>query len=420
MEAILTENQLEYFNAKFSNNWKKKKILNARKHQFKIFDKLNNQIVDVREGRTIKLSSGKELIDFASCSYLGLDTDKRVIRAARNNLEHQGVNFPVARTRLRMENLVKLETCLSEIFCKAAVTTFTSLHVAHLGFIPLLSSGEMPSFSIKENGPLFIMDKVAHACLQIQRGLMEQFGEVIVTDFNDIQKTTDFFKKAFKENRTPISLSDSVISMGGVAPIKELLDCAEKCEGYVYLDDAHGTSIYGNNGCGYVLDLLEGNLHPRLIFTPSLSKGFGTNGGVLALPTIKDIDFVKRFAEPYLFSNPLANAIVNSSLESAKIHKTDELKKLQNNLWKNVKLFDSLIDKNTINISSKTPIRGVFVGDENKTIDAGIKLFDKGFFVNAAMFPTVALKKGILRIALSSIHKEKDIIELCNYINSII
>lgn len=200
-------------------------------------------------------------------------------------------------------------------------------------------------------------------------------------------------------------------------PVLLLLELAEKHKGYVYLDDAHGTSIYGKHGCGYTLDLLKNRFHPRMILTPALSKGFGTNAGVLALPTRKDTEMVKRFDSNYLFGNPPPISIINSSIASAKIHLTDEIDLLQKKLWDNVAYFDSLNKSHTNYLDDKAPIRAIFIGDEHKAIECTAKLQRAGFFVTAAMYPTVALGQAILRIALSAIHEKKDIAKLCENIS---
>lgn len=404
------------------DNWQQKKIRMAKAHQIKAFETLNDGVVVKRHpDRKIQLENGEDLIDFASCSYLGLDFDPRVIEASRASLEDFGINFAIARTRLRVKELDELEDLLSKILCHSHVVTFSSLHLTHLGLISLLSSGEMPSYPIQENGLLFIMDKTAHASMQINRGLMAQFGNVIMVDFQSDIGIYSAFQQAHKQGLTPISFSDSIGSMGKVAPIATLLKLAEKFKGYVYVDDAHGTSIYGKNGCGYVLDLLGNEFHPRLLLAVSLSKGFGTNAATIALPTREDKDVVKHFCTPYLFSNPPALSVVSAAIASAKIHLSNEITALQNRLWKNVRYFDhSLGIKDVINSDTQTPIRGVFIGDENRAIRVSTALRKKGFFVLTAMYPTVAKGKSMLRIALSSVHKKLDIALLCQAIKEAI
>jgi 7-keto-8-aminopelargonate synthetase-like enzyme len=225
----------------------KKRITESRLHQDKAFQEINGLVVEERQGKKITLSDNTKLTEFISCSYLGLDQDKRVIEASVNNVFKCGVNFPVARTRLRVKSFVILEELLNQLFGNSYTTVFTSMHLIHLGILPLLGSGEMPSFPMAHNGPLFLLDKTVHSSVQVIRGILEQFGPVILKKFQFLDEVKQQFQQAKANGFTPIAIADGIGSMGGLTSIKELFDFAEKYHGYVYLDDAHGTSIYGNS-----------------------------------------------------------------------------------------------------------------------------------------------------------------------------
>lgn len=396
-------------------NWQKKKIQQSKEHQLKAFEEINDVIVKSRHGRRIVLTDETKLVEFMSCSYLGLDQDKRVVQAACNHLQQCGVNFAVARTRMRVESFVILEELLNRIF-KGHSVSFSSLHITHLGMFPLLASGEMPSFLIHSNGPLFIIDKIAHASIQINRGLLEQFGEVTVVDFNELGNLEEHFKYANSTKRTPIAIADGIGSMGGVAPIDELFQWAEKWDGYIYLDDAHGVSVYGTHGCGYVLSKLKG-YHPRLMLAVSLSKAFGANGAAIVVPTLEDEKIIRRFCNPYLFSNPLPLSIVDSAIAAGEIHLSNEIYRLQKRLQNHLSLFDSAMSQSKllseiINYNTSSPIRGIIIGDEFKSIQLTLTLRKLGFALTAAMYPTVPKGKSMLRITLGADHHEEDIHDL--------
>jgi 7-keto-8-aminopelargonate synthetase-like enzyme len=78
------------------------------------------------------------------------------------------------------------------------------------------------------------MEKTAHATLQINRGLLQQFGEVVRIDFQDTARIEEAFRYAASQGLTPISVSDSVGSMGGVAPVAQIVRLAHQYDGYAY------------------------------------------------------------------------------------------------------------------------------------------------------------------------------------------
>jgi 7-keto-8-aminopelargonate synthetase-like enzyme len=378
---------MKIIHANFRDNWFKKKVAQAKAHQEKAYAEVNELIIEERIGKQLVLTDGSCITEFISCSYLGLDMDERLIASVAADLKKFGVTFAAARTRARVKNFVVLEELLNKIFVDNYTVVFSALHLAHLGFFPLLASGEMPSYPLKDNGVTFILDKTVHASIQINRGLLNQFGEVILEDFQNLDAIEKIAQQVAAHDKTPIFIADS-------------------------LDDAHGMSIHGKNGCGYVLKCLEYKLPPRVIISTSLAKAFGTVAGVLVLPTRADMEMVKRFATTYIFGGPPPLAIISSAIASAKIHLSPEITVFQDRLWDNVQYFDSLFSTfgtNLINNTKLSPVRGILMGDEFKAIDTALQLRKMGFLVTTAMYPTVAKGHSLLRVAISAAHSKEDI-----------
>lgn len=406
-------------NNQFQENWLRRRIYQAEEHQAVAFEEVNELIIKERHGRRITLIDDTELVEFVSCSYLGLDTDPRIIDAASNNIKKCGVTFPAARTRIKVQSFVILESLLNQIFCNSFSLSFASLHLGHLGLLPLLGSGELPSFPHKINGPLFILDKTVHASIQVNQALLSQFGQVVKINFDQQEIVEQWLQEATKSGRTPILIADSVGSMGGINSVKWLLESAEKYDGYAYLDDAHGMSVFGEKGCGHVLDALNNEFHPRLILGTTLAKAFGAVGGVMVLPTEKDLKFAKLFASTYVFGGPPPLSIIDSAIASANIHLSGEVNKLQQLLWENVNYFDQLIIGNIVNKNKLSPIRGILIGDEYEAINFASLLRKFGYAVTTAMYPTVKKGESLLRIALSSAHTKEEIFSFCQIANEL-
>lgn len=391
-------------------NWIQSRVKYSKGYQDKAFKEVNELVIQDRCRKKITLTNGKILTEFVSCSYLGLDQDIRILNAVSSGLERIGFSFHAARTRIQPKENLELETLLHQLYFGAFPLTFPALHMVHAGFLPLLASGEVPSFPVSNKGAVFLMDKTAHSSIQINRGMLEQFGTILLTNFQEIERLGLEVRAISCQKRTPILIGDSIGSMGGMAPIKELLLLADQFNGYVYLDDAHGTSVHGKQGSGYVLDSLGYQFHPRLILTATLGKAFGAMGGVLLLPTQEDIQFTKEFSPTYVFAGPVAFPVVNAAIASAKIHLTPEIDILQATLWENVRYFDLLAQNHLVNLTLLSPIRGILVGDELKAICISKELHKRGFAVTTAIYPTVPKYKSMLRVALSALHQKSDIL----------
>lgn len=401
------------------NSWQKIKLQQAREHQEKVFEDINGHSFIKRDAKQVLLTNGNSYTEFMSCGYLGLDQDKRLYSSFAKALEDSGMSFPAARHRLKYHGLDTLNDLLNEIY-NAYSVVFSSTHMVHLGVLPLLASGELPGFPLTTS-PAFILDKNAHTSMQINIGLMQQFGITHRVMFNNLDLLEQTIKEVISKGYSPILMSDSVGSMGALYQVKELYEIAEKYNCYLYLDDAHGMSVYGKNGAGYVINEFNRELPSRVILISSLAKAFGTYGGLIIVKNPETIDFIKKYCSTYIFSGSLITPLIMSSIESAKIHLTSEINTLQQQLINNITLFDSLIDsqETILNYNLHTPIRALKVGNELKAIQHCEKLRNAGILTTVAMYPTVAKGEAIIRFGICANHTNEEIKKLCTLINQL-
>lgn len=108
-------------------NWVKNRVRQARDDQQQLFDAgLNGLKLVKREGKVIELGNGEQLTEFLSCSYLGLESDPRLIQGAVQAVESFGVQFAAARTRALLPPMRELDELLNRIF-QGHTVTFNSV-----------------------------------------------------------------------------------------------------------------------------------------------------------------------------------------------------------------------------------------------------------------------------------------------------
>ena len=391
-------------------NWQKRKIDRSLKYQTRVFSEhINELVVAKRDGKVITLDDGRKMVEFVSCSYLGLETHPTLKKAVIDAIERFGVQVSVARTRVKVDLFPQLEARLNQIMHGAHTLTFNAVTPCHIAVLPLLASGTLPHFTFSKK-PYFIMEKTAHATLQINRGLLQQFGDVVRIDFQDTARLEEAFRYAASQGLTPISVSDSVGSMGGVAPVAQIVRLAHQYDGYAYIDDAHGTSIYGDYGSGYVMACLGHRLDERIIIAGSLSKAFGSHGGFIACHAAETINFIKTYGTTYAFGGPPSLPGIAACVAAADLHLDGTVAARQEKLQNVIRYFDEVFGKNEIvNRGTTMPIRGILIGNEDLAITMCKKLHDRGFATTVAMYPTVEEGHAILRCALSALHESGQI-----------
>lgn len=401
-------------------NYLARRLEASREHQDAIWNEGLNELDVVQvDGKQLTLADGRQMTEFMSCSYLGLDQRPELREAAHATIDSLGVQMSAARTRMRAAPFRELDELLTEINDGWSPATFNSVSAVHQATIPILAAGELPGYPIAQNGPAFVLDQSAHASLQSMRGTMEQFGKVVRVDFQDPEALTKASRDLSSNGQTVIALCDSVGSMGGSVDVGALTSTIEGVGGYTYLDDAHGTSIFGDRGEGFVLASTDGQLSNRTIWTGSLSKAFGATGGFAALSNSDAASFLKRYSVPYAFGGPPSLPAVGAAVASAHLHLDGTVRKLQDQLHENTALLDDQLTCPTINAGSASPIRGVMIGDEFAAIRAAKTLHEHNYAVTTAMYPTVKMGQAIIRLAISATHSGDDIRGIAEVLNTI-
>src|SRR5262252_2977214 len=89
------------------------------------------------DGRTVTLD-GHRLIHFASCSYLGLETDRRLKDAACQAIERYGTQFASSRAYLSAPLYAELESHLAQMTGGLPVVVTQTTSLGHLAALPVL------------------------------------------------------------------------------------------------------------------------------------------------------------------------------------------------------------------------------------------------------------------------------------------
>lgn len=110
--------------------------------------------------------------------------------------------------------------------------------------------------------------------------------------------------------RIKLIATDGVFSMDGeIAPLQQICDLASQYNALVFVDECHGTGVFGKTGRG-TEELL--NIMGRIdIINSSLGKALGGAAGGYTTGSKELIAMLKQRSRPYLFSNTLSPSVVN-------------------------------------------------------------------------------------------------------------
>jgi len=355
------------------------------------------------DGRTLRLG-GKPLLHFGSCSYLGLELDPRVRRAASEAALRHGPLFPSSRAYLSSPLYPPLEERLTGIFGAHLVLAATTT-LAHLAALPVLC----------EPGDALIVDHHAHhsvhtAALVVagRRAHVERLPHQRL-DLLDAR-----IAELGRSHRRVWYATDGVYSMSGeLAPLAALRERLERhAQLHVYLDDAHGVSWTGRHGCGHAL--AAGPLHERMCVATTLGKCFGAGGALIVCPNAAWVRRIFTCGGPLIFGGPIAPPLLGAALASAEIHLSPELPAMQAELRERVLLCNERLRAHGLPVAStsEAPVRFVCAGSARVAQQTARALLDDGFFTNVALFPAVERGRAGIRFTLTRQHRREDIEQL--------
>ncbi|MDD2636344.1 MAG: aminotransferase class I/II-fold pyridoxal phosphate-dependent enzyme [Bacteroidales bacterium] len=353
------------------------------------------------DGKSITID-GKKLVNFGSCGYLGLELDPRLIDGAIDAARRYGVQYSSSRAYSACPLYREAEELLSKIFDNNPAVLAATTTLTHVGVLPIL---------LQEND-LIILDQKVHGSVQMACQLLKARGtQLEMIRHNNMQMLEEKINENPNKYEQIWYMADGIYSMfGDVAPIDDLIYLLDKYENfYLYIDDAHGMSWTGKNGRGYVMQ--NRPLHPKIVLTTSLAKGFGVGGGVFVMSNQEMKRKIFTCGTSYTFSGPIQPPLLGAIIESAKIHLSDEIDVLQNNLKEKIDYTRRLgqeLKLPEVN-PSESPIFYYALGHPRVGYSMIKKLMNEGYYTNIGIFPTVPVNCTGLRIPVTLNQSNEDI-----------
>ncbi len=350
-------------------------------------------VVDSPCGPRIRVEN-RDMLHLCSNDYLGLANHPALRQAAMQAMEKYGFGAGASRLVSGTSTLhCALEDRIALFKGTEASLVFNSGYAANTSIIP----------SVAREGDLVLSDSLNHA--SIIDGCRLSRAEVKVYRHKDVGHVESLLKKGLNANRKLI-VTDGVFSMDGdIAPLRDLVNLAEKYNAMLMVDDAHGTGVLGKTGNGTIEHYGLSNRVPIQMGT--LGKAFGSFGAYVA-GSKSIIDYLINSSRSFIYSTALPPLVCAASL--AAIDLMQQESERRERLWKNRDHFVSGLK--TIGIGtggSETPIIPVIVGDSERALKASEKLFEYGVYATAIRPPTVPANAARIRATVTAGHTEEDI-----------
>jgi 8-amino-7-oxononanoate synthase len=358
--------------------------------------KLYDRIVSEVRGRQVRIDD-RWITDFASCNYLGLDLNEKVMRSIDPAVRKFGTHPSWARLAASPVLYEELEAKLAALCGHEDALVLPTITLIAIGLIPAIAG--------HKNATVFA-DKVVHKVNHDGCRLARDMGATLVGFRHD--ELADLEQKLHdaRDRTTRLVVVDGVLSTTGRVP--DLVSLARICrehDALLYIDDAHGFGVlgenptpempYGKRGNGVVRHL--GIPWDNILYVSGLSKAYSSLAAFVLIPRRLKA-YLKCNVTAYIVSGPVPTATLATALAGLAENECegDAWRRILYGYTKHIVDAYAARGIRTDN-DSGFPIVSAYVGSAEAVQRGGQLLFDEGMYVTLQGYPLVAKDKGVLR-----------------------
>lgn len=332
-------------------------------------------------------------LNLAGNDYLGLATDKNLIHEFYNTLEpgNQLELFGPGSTasRLMTGNTTpysRLESHLQSLYNTEAALVFNSGYHLNIGILPAVAT----------RNDLILADKLCHASLI--DGMRLSRAKVIRYPHLDYPALEKLLKKERNNYQQVFIVTESIFSMDGdTADLSLLANLKNTYNGVLYVDEAHGVGIRGENGLGLAEE--QGCLGEIEIFTGTFGKAYGGQGAFTVCNRLL-ADYLVNSARSQIFTTGLPPVAVHwlcfvlqriSSMKDERLSVKDLARQLR-----------AALRSKGLATHGSSNIVPVMIGDAALAVQTAKSICEQGYWVKAVRPPTVPTGTSRLRLSLNA------------------
>ncbi len=364
---------------------------------YRIFAELERQCGAFPRAKCHDAESPDEVTVWCSNDYLGMGQHPKVREAMKEAIDRCGTGAGGTRniSGTNHEHLL-LERELADLHNKEAALLFTSGYVSNWASLSTLGA-RLPNAVI-------LSDSLNHASMI--EGMRHARCPKLIWEHND-PEDLDRKLATLPANATKIVAFESVYSMDGdIAPIKEIVEVAEKHGAMTYLDEVHAVGLYGPRGGGVAER--EGLMDRITLIEGTLGKAYGCMGGYVT-GSAALCDFIRSFASGFIFTTALPPAVAAAARTSIAHLKTSDIERMQQR--RQVAKLRTMLDKRGIpHLKNPSHIIPVMIKDPVKCrMLSDILMREWGIYVQPINYPTVPKGTERLRFTPSPLHTDAEI-----------
>ena len=333
---------------------------------------------------------GKEYLQIATNDYLGLATHPDVIKAETEVTAINGLGTPLGARPL---------TGNTELHCQleSDLAKFRGTEDALVFNLGLGAMSGTVACMVGRKERVFV-DAYAHGCLhdgaRLSKGDASWFGH---NDLDDLEHQL----KQCPLDQPKLICVDGVYGMtGDLAPLTDLVELKNKYKARLFVDDAHGTGVLGENGRG--TPELFGVENEVDIHGGTFAKAFGTFGGYICGPK-RVLNFIKHVSPGFMLTKALPGGITAGTIKSLEL--MQKLPERRHQLWANLEVLRTGLREAGFDIGNpQGAVTSIFTRGVTAIKAVALLQHEHNIIVNNVMYPAVPYGTSIIRMTASALH----------------
>jgi 8-amino-7-oxononanoate synthase len=362
---------------------------------------LDNPFFRIHEGLSSDTSmiDGRQLINFSSYDYLGINGDARQIERARAALEHYGVSSSASRMVSGERQIQRqLEEKLAKLHGVDDAAVFVSGHATNVSTIGHLF----------DQNDLVIHDALIHN--SVLEGIRLSGASRKSFAHNDWQALDEILSQQRKKFSRVLVVIEGLYSMDGDFPdLPKIIEIKRKHNALLMVDEAHSIGVMGDTGRG-IAEYFNIDSTQVDIWMGTLSKALASTGGYIAGSQAL-VDIIKATAPGFVYSvglPPVLAAAASAAIDIL-LEEPQRVEKLQHN----ARLFDTLARAENLDTGDNRQHAVIPVMTSASITAARYAqfLFEKGINVQPIIYPAVEERLARLRFFICATHSDAQIRE---------
>lgn len=355
---------------------------------------IENPFYRLHEGRAAETTTldGRQILNFSSYDYLGLNGHAAVSAAARAAIDRYGTSVSASRLTAGERQVHRdLETALADLHGVEDAVTYVSGHATNVSVIGGLVGPE----------DLIVSDSAIHN--SVVEGARLSGAKRILCPHGDLEA----MERALRLNRTrhrhALIVVEGLYSMDGDVPdLAALVHLKRRYDAWLMVDEAHSLGVLGATGRGLAE---EQGVDPTEveIWMGTLSKTLAATGGYVA-GSRRLIELLKYTSPGFVYSVGSSPPVAAAALSAINVMRRERwrLERLRGNGRRFLAAAQARGLDTGLSIGAS--VVPVIVGSSPDTVILSHRLLARGYNVVPIIFPGVAENQSRLRFFITSRH----------------